>query len=156
MDSGLLIYGSSNVVVWGNYFFNSTLISNQTLYNSTNIWGAPLGIAEYSSGDLIYNNYFDASIPAYSPNVSIYSGNSALYMDQWNISVQPAYVAHYFNGFKLSGSITHGLYQGGNYWYNFNGNIPFNDYGLIYYGGDYAPLNLPFYYYIFNLFISIL
>ncbi|MHB1813172.1 MAG: peptide-N4-asparagine amidase, partial [Thermoplasmataceae archaeon] len=31
--------------------------------------------------------------------------------------------------------------QGGNYWYNFDGIIPFNDEGLISNGGDYEPLN---------------
>ncbi len=58
----------------------------------------------------------------------------------WNITKQPAYITHYVNGFALSGSIINTNYQGGNYWNNFNGAIPYNNGGLIAYGGDYAPL----------------
>ncbi len=147
MDSGILAYNSPNITVWGNYLINAPQTYNSTFYNATDIWGAPLGIAEYSSGDTIYNNYFNVEITAYSPNYSIYSGTSAVYMNHWNISKQPAYIVHYFNGFTLSGSIIHTRYQGGNFWYNFNGTIPYNDYGLIAYGGDYAPLYYPFFYY---------
>ena len=149
MDSGILVYKSPNITVWGNYFINAPQTYNSTFYDATDIWGAPLGIAEYSSGDTIYNNYFNVEITAYSPNYSIYSGNPAIYMNRWNISRQPAYMVHYFNGFPLSGSIIYTYYQGGNYWYNFNGTIPYNDYGLIAYGGDYVPLYYSFFYYFF-------
>ena len=33
----------------------------------------------------------------------------------------------YVNGFALRGSIIFSFYQGGNYWYNFNGAIPYNN-----------------------------
>ncbi len=149
MDSGLLTFDSPNVTIWGNYYFNDLYDYNNTFENATNIWGAPLGVAIFSSNETIYNNYFDVVLTAYSPDVSIYTGNHAVYKDRWNITKQPAYIAHYFNGFKLSGSIIGTGYQGGNYWYNFNGTIPYNDYGLIYYGGDYVPLYYNFYYYNF-------
>jgi len=149
MDSGILIYKSANTVVWGNYFINAVQTYNNTFYSATDIWGAPLGISEFSSGDTIYNNYFNVEITAYSPDYSIYSGNPAVYMNYWNITKEPAYMVHYFNGFALSGSIIYTNYQGGNFWYNFNGTIPYNDYGLIAYGGDYVPLYYPFFYYFY-------
>ena len=145
MDSGLLAYKSPDVTIWGNYFVNSSMTDNATFAAITDIWGAPLGVAEFTSGDTIYNNYFTVTITAYSPCYSIYSGNPAVYINHWNIHKQPAYKTHYVNGFALSGSITGSFLQGGNYWYNFNGKIPYNNYGLIAYGGDYAPLSFPFF-----------
>ena len=62
MDSGILVYKSPNITVWGNYFINAPQTYNSTFYDATDIWGAPLGIAEYSSGDTIYNNYFNVEI----------------------------------------------------------------------------------------------
>jgi thermopsin len=140
MDSGILVYKSSDITVWGNYFLNAPQTYNSSFERVADIWGAPLGIAEYSSGDTIYNNFFNTEITAYSPNFSIYSGNPAVYINMWNITKQPAYIAHYVNGFALRGSIIGTNYQGGNYWNNFNGTIPYNNDGLIGYGGDYAPL----------------
>ena len=141
MDSGLLVYGSPNMTIWGNYILESSeVFVNDTFYASTNIWGAPLGIAEYSSGDVIYNNFFAVQFNAYSPNSSIYSGQPAVYVNAWNITKQSSSNVHMFNGFALSGSIIGTSYQGGNFWWNFNGVVPYNNYGLIYYGGDYEPL----------------
>lgn len=141
MDSGLLIYGSPDVVVWGNYFLESQSSFNYSMYGPINVWGEPLGLAEYSSGDVIYNNYFAVQANAYSPDVSIYSGQPTIYMNEWNITEQPASNVHMFNGFKLTGSIIGTSYQGGNFWWNFDGVVPYNDDGLIYYGGDYDPLH---------------
>ncbi|MEM0139587.1 MAG: thermopsin family protease [Ferroplasma sp.] len=149
IDSGILVYKSPNVTIWGNYLYNSPQLYNSTFAAITNIWGAPLGLAEYSSGDTIYNNFFDVEITAYSPSESIYSGNSAVYIDRWNITKQPAYIVHYVNGFALSGSILFTNYQGGNYWYNYNGTGMYNNNGLIEYGGDYAPLYYSFFMYYF-------
>jgi thermopsin len=152
MDSGMLIYKSPNVTVWGNYVVDAPQTYNSDFYQVTDIWGAPLGIAEYSSGDTIYNNFFDTAITAYSPACSIYSGNSAVYINMWNITKQPAYITHYVNGFALSGSIINTHYQGGNYWNNFNGTIPYTNNGLIAYGGDYVPLyHGIFFYGIFSM-----
>ena len=144
MDSGLLAYKSPGVTIWGNYFVNSTMTDNATFEAISNIWGAPLGVAEFSSGDTIYNNYFTVTITAYSPDYSIYSDNPAMYINHWNIPIEPTFITHYVNGFALHGSIIFSFYQGGNYWYNFNGTIPYNNDGLIAYGGDYAPL-VPFF-----------
>ncbi|WP_241761834.1 thermopsin [Thermoplasma acidophilum] len=149
MDSSLLVFGGSNNVVWGNYFLQSPITKTKEFeYINTN--GAPFGVSMYSSGNLVYNNEFKVYITAYSPDYSIYTGLPALYIDEWNISLQPAFIAHSFNGFTLSGSIIGTFYQGGNYWWNFNGTIPYNDNGLIYYGGDYVPLVHGFPFYLFR------
>ena len=140
MDSGILVYKSPGVTVWGNYFLNALQTYNTSFDQVTNIWGAPLGIAEFSSGDTIYNNFVNTEITAYSPAYSIFSGLPAVYINMWNIPKQPAHIVHYVNGFALRGSIIGTRYQGGNYWDNFNGTIPYNNDGLIAYGGDYVPL----------------
>ena len=44
--------------------------------------------------------------------------------------------------FSRSESVVGGPYYGGNYWYKFNGTIPYNDNGLIANVGDYMPLNV--------------
>ncbi|MHB1470835.1 MAG: peptide-N4-asparagine amidase [Thermoplasmataceae archaeon] len=142
MDSSMLIFGGTNNTVWGNTFTNvSPVLLNSSAMNNVSLYGAPLALSVYSSGNLIYNNNFTTTIPAYSPDYSIYTGNTAYYIDSWNVSTQPATVVHSVNGYKLSGNIIGGKYQGGNYWYNFDGIIPFNDEGLISNGGDYEPLN---------------
>ncbi|BAB59291.1 hypothetical protein [Thermoplasma volcanium GSS1] len=142
MDSSLLIFGGSNNTVWGNYFFNSPLIANPSLYAAWNLWGEALGLAVYSSNNTIYNNFFATQLTAISPSTSIYTGNPAVYTNIWNISKEPVNYVRIVDGFKLSGSIIGGKYQGGNYWYNFNGTIPYNNNGMIEYGGDYEPLNV--------------
>ncbi|WP_237265280.1 thermopsin family protease [Thermoplasma sp. Kam2015] len=142
MDSSALIYGGSNNTVWGNYFVNSPKLANAELEQAWNLWGEPLGLAVYSSNNTIYNNFFSTEITAISPSISIYSGNPAMYTNMWNITVQPATNVHMFDGQILTGSIVGGNYQGGNFWYNFNGTVPYNDDGMIEYGGDYEPLNL--------------
>jgi thermopsin len=149
MDSGILVYKSPDVTIWGNYFFNAPQTYNATFAYNTDIWGAPLALSEFTSGDTIYNNFFNTELTAYSPSYSIYSGNPAVYINRWNITKQPAYITHYVNGFALSGSIIGTYYQGGNYWDNFNGTIPYNNDGLIAFGGDYAPLYYNFMFFHF-------
>ncbi|KAA8922183.1 MAG: peptidase S53 [Thermoplasma sp.] len=142
MDSSVLIYGGENNTVWGNYFINSPLLANTQLEQAWNLWGNPLGLAVFSSNNTIYNNFFSTEITAISPSVSIYTGGPAVYVNKWNISKMPATSVIYFDGQALSGSIVGGDYQGGNFWYNFNGTIPYNNSGMIEYGGDYEPLNV--------------
>lgn len=143
MDSSMLIFGGTNNTVWGNTFTNvSPVLLNSSAMNNVSLYGAPLALSVYSSGNLIYNNNFTTTIPAYSPDYSIYTGNTAYYIDSWNITRQPSNISHYFNGYDLVGSIVNSADQGGNYWYNFDGIIPYNDSGLIANGGDYEPLNL--------------
>ncbi len=142
MDSSVIIYGGMNNTVWGNYFLNSPLLANTQLEQAWNLWGNPLGLAVFSSNNTIYNNFFSTEITAISPSYSIYSGSPAVYLNMWNVSKMPATTVRMFDGVSLSGSIVGGDYQGGNFWYNFNGNIPYNDSGMIEYGGDYEPLNV--------------
>ena len=143
MDSSMLIFGGSNNTVWGNTFTNvSPVLMNQSGIANVSLYGEPLALSVYSSGNLIYNNNFTTSIPAYSPDYSIYTGNSAYYINAWNVSLRPASTYSLVNGYNLTGTIVPSSYQGGNYWYNFNGIIPYNDSGLIVNGGDYEPLNI--------------
>lgn len=143
MDSSLLIFGGTGNVVWGNTFSNvSSVILNSTELNLVLTYPAPLALSVYSSGNLIFNNIFNSTIPVMSPSFSIYSGLPAIYVNQWNVSLRPADQIMTVNGFDLSGSIVHSEYQGGNYWWNFDGIIPYNNSGMIEYGGDYEPLNL--------------
>ena len=142
MDSSMLVFGGTNDTIWGNTFTNvaSTLLNSSAMAN-VSLYGVPLALSMYSSGDTIYNNNFTTTAPAYSPDYSIYTGESACYLDTWNVPTQPASVVNYVNGYALSGNIIGGAYQGGNYWYNFYGAPPYNDEGLIANGGDYEPLN---------------
>jgi len=143
MGSSLLIYNQNNTVsgnvIWGNYFLESNL--EKTINTVFLADQPPMGISVYSSYNTIYNNYFCVQNPAISIPYDIYTGYPVLYMDSWNISMEPLSYYVIFNGYNLTGSILGTGYQGGNYWWNFNGMIPFNDLGYIYYGGDYLPLN---------------
>ena len=143
MDSSVLIFGGSSNTVWGNTFENYTNPDfNASESAATNLYGAPLGISVYSNGNVIYNNIFNSTITAYSPSFSIYTGEPAQYMNQWNVSLRPSSYVEMVNGYALTGSIVGAQYQGGNYWWNFNGIIPYNNSGAIEFGGDYEPLNL--------------
>jgi thermopsin len=143
MDSSMLIFGGTGNVVWGNTFMNaSSVLINSTEMSMVQTYPAPLALSVYSSGNLIFNNIFNSTLTAYSPSVSIYTGLPAEYMDMWNVSLRPASQGMMVNGYNLSGSILSSSYQGGNYWWNFDGIIPYNNSGLIEYGGDYEPLNL--------------
>jgi thermopsin len=143
MDSSVLIFGGSSNTVWGNTFENySNPDFNASEAAATNLYGAPLGISVYSSGNEIYNNIFNSTITAYSPSFSIYTGEPAQYLNQWNVSLRPSSYIEMVNGYELTGSIVGAQYQGGNYWWNFNGIIPYNNSGGIEFGGDYEPLNL--------------
>ncbi len=143
MGSSLLIYNPNSTVsgnvIWGNYFLESNL--EKTINTIFLADQPPMGISVYSSYNTIYNNYFCVQNPAISIPYDIYTGYPALYVDSWNISMEPLSYYVIFNGYNLTGSILGTGYQGGNYWFNFNGMIPFNDLGYIYYGGDYLPLN---------------
>jgi len=143
MDSSLLLFGGTGNVVWGNTFSNvSPVLLNSTEISLVSTYAAPLAISVYSSGNLIFNNIFNSTLTAMSPSFSIYTGLPAIYINQWNVSLRPADQVMTVNGFNLGGSIVHSEYQGGNYWWNFDGIIPYNNSGMIEYGGDYEPLNL--------------
>ena len=143
MDISLFIYGGSGNTVFGNLFENYTFANTSNVNpNNINLYGAPLGMIAFSSGNTIYNNIFNSSITAQSPSYSIYTGSPAVYMNAWNVSLMPASSVSIVNGYSLTGSIVDAPFQGGNYWNNFNGIIPYNNSGNIEYGGDYEPLNL--------------
>jgi thermopsin len=138
----VLIYNGQDNVIWGNYFQNSLqLVQNPELDISANVWGEPAGVILFGSNNTVYNNYFTVEMPALSPDYNIYTGNFTIYMNAWNISEQTASTPHYDLGVLLGGSIVGGFYQGGNFWWNFNGVAPYTDGGNIGYGGDFAPLN---------------
>ncbi len=141
MDSGMVVFGGSNNTLFGNYFLTNYGDLNATELAAINIYGAPLGLSVYGSGNTIYNNYFDTYFTAYSPPQNPYNGLPVLWSNDWNVSLRPASSVSMVNGVSLSGSITGGPYEGGNYWWNFAGTVPYNDNLLMYPQGDYLPLN---------------
>lgn len=141
--ASVLVYNGQDNTIWGNYFENSlNLVNSPILDRSANVWGEPAGVVMFASNNTIYNNYFTVEMPAISPNYNIYTGNSSVYMNMWNITETHNYVVSHVLGFSLLGSIVGGLNQGGNFWWNFAGTLPYNDYGNIAMGGDYEPLNV--------------
>ena len=68
-----------------------------------------------SGGNTIYHNYFLTQTPACSPEISYYTGKATAYSDIWNNSTT------------------------GNAYWNFNGSVPFNEYGDIASGSDHHP-----------------
>ncbi|MGC8662857.1 MAG: thermopsin family protease [Thermoplasmata archaeon] len=144
MGISLLFYNSNNTnsqnVVWGNYFYQSPILNTQSAFYLAYA-NLSTGLVLYSGHNLIYNNYFDVQNPAYNPGYDVYTGTSAEYLNTWNISKEPLSYSFNFNGFSLSGNVIYTGYQGGNFWYNFNGQIPFNNFNSINQGGDQLPLN---------------
>ena len=127
-NSGISVLGGSGNYIWGNH-----LISLTDFYTS--------GVSLDSGGNTIYNNYFyGMANPAFTGYNSSYTyvGNT------WNIAEQSSTNINTFNGYILTGSIIGTSYQGGNYWWNYNGVTPFNDfYGISNGLGDSAPLVAP-------------
>ena len=160
----IILFSSSNILIGNDRLYSSAISSSvgQTSGgsiaiiggHSNTVWGnifkvskithTGKGVLIYASTNLIYNNAFlhPLNFTALSP---------AIFTNTWNISKQPAYVVHCVNGYALSGSIIDTYYQGGNYWWNYNGKIPYNDNGLIGLGGDYVPLNYGMGIYSFGL-----
>ncbi len=152
MDSSVLVYNSNNTksnnTIWGNYFGQNSLVQSG-YYSSFNTVGAPAGLTLFSSGNIVYNNNFEVYFTALSPNVSIYTGLESNYTNHWNITKEPVSFLKVVNGITLTGGIMDTgpnpiTYQGGNFWWNYlgNGTSLYNDSGLIYSGGDKAPLTL--------------
>jgi thermopsin len=129
--------------------------------------GADIGLLIAEPNDTTYNNQFvpaispdfesegipDYGIEAWSEFINLYTGESIVGVNLlWNITPQPASVAHFAAGFPtipLVGSILGTSTQGGNYWWDYGdwlnpyGDLPFdaNFYGLrTILPGDYAPL----------------
>jgi len=151
----ILIYNTDNSTVthntvWGNRFLQDTQFADSPYSYEVNSGDDPIAMLVYSTGNLIYNNYFDVFYTAISPS-NVYNPIQdsyyeilypVNYTDTWNISAEPSYAVNYVNGIPLTGSIIGTAYQGGNYWYNYlgNGSMPYNDYGLVQSGNDSVPL----------------
>ncbi len=141
-------------VVWGNTFENSSVLS-PTMYpgdGASN--GPPIAIFAFESGDLIYNNYVDTSITAYSQNANLFTGAGQLNAENWNLSmVEPSWYVNVFNGYALTGSIVGSAWQGGNFWadYVVGSPLPYDEYGYIAVGGDFFPYPLVAYAVTFSL-----
>jgi thermopsin len=156
---GVFLYGGTGNYLWGN-FFNVGPTPNPD--GNVIPANAITGIMADESGDHIYNNEVNATIPVVLLPYDDYTGASVTYTESWNAPLQPASKVNYapsWPTFPLNGTIfgtakPGGLYQGGNYWWNYGstsnpiGILPYNDavpslcggpciYGG---GGDYLPL----------------
>ena len=142
----LTLYGGSGNTVWGNTILEGAV--EPSFYGGN----AAIGIVEWESGDLLYNNYLAVPVPAVTPTFDVASCQIvcevAVYADAWNVSLEPASASQTVLGETLTGSILGTTYQGGNYWSNYGtpsnpfGGLPYNDSGAITVGGDYYPLYL--------------
>lgn len=155
MGSSLSIYSGNgflgNGTIWGNKFAVDLVLGSSyspSMYNHAR----PLGLSVYSSGNLIYNNFFTRGINVTSPLHDPYNLQQTVYRNSWNLPEKMDITyANLANGNALKGSIVGCGYEGGNYWESQDiAEIPFNEYGGIAYGGDYLPLMPAFYPVSFN------
>ncbi len=173
--ANMIIWNSTNDIVFNNYFNvsdSSLLIYNQNSTMSGNIvdhnyfvaspWvytavygaidmnsftsGIPVALYAFSTGNMIYDNYFSEPLVSVEIPYNIYNGFPAIYYNQWNISSTQSAKVGTFNGYNLdtNTNVIGGSYVSGNYWWNFNGFLPFNDSGFITVGGDYSPEQFPY------------
>jgi hypothetical protein len=146
---GLVLYGGTKNVVWGNSFVDPP-------GSSLSLDGPYAGIGLGESGDLIYNNNFSVDNPVvYLPynwvntadclpqtlgpclndandNAWYYNVAANVIGNTWNVAPQRAStIANTVNGFPLSGNVLGPAIrtQGGNYYWNF-GKSP-NNYSTI-------------------------
>ena len=157
--SGVLIY-NNNATNSGNYVWNNTF-TNYGIIAPGSLFGfAPIGLIVASSGNTIYNNIFDTTIPVVSLEGSVgnlYTGLSVTYHNMFNITRSSTGKYRVVDGFNLTGSAIPSTYQGGNYYYNYfgNGAQPYNGSGVglafngqnlfngsINYAYDSAPLTM--------------
>ncbi len=144
----LLLYGGTANTVWGNRFLPSPNLADPAFVGAVMYGAYPFGPWVFENGDLIYNNAFETQVPVYSPASTIYTETytqvfSGFWSNAWNVSWAPASAWSLVNGFNLTGSITGGSYQGGNFWWNYGlygFYLPYDGGGLIAYGGDWLPL----------------
>ncbi|MGA7923170.1 MAG: thermopsin family protease [Thermoplasmata archaeon] len=155
MSQGLMLFGGTNNVVWGNVFAPIAVAAADP--GAVGLYGDQFGLTLWESGDLIYNNAWLTPVTAYTPTVNIYNGFPALYKDVWNVHKQPSTDKMTVNGWILTGSILGLSWEGGNFWVNYGtstdpyGVLPYNNGGAITYHGDYAPLvSAKLYYVLFT------
>ena len=138
---GLVMMQGGDNTVWGNKFLNGLTYSRT--------WEYQIGLGEWESTDLIYNNYFDTTVTAHSPSLNLYNGNPQTNLDAWNLSApEPASAVSVVNGFNLTGSIDGATTVCGNWWYTYSPGdpipysqsfAPFGGGPLIATGGDDCP-----------------
>lgn len=145
MGSSLLLYndytGNVQGTVWGNHFIRD--YSLDSMYSPHMKYSTdPAAMMVYSSGNLIYNNYFALGLGVKSPlNGNFNPSQPSIYINSWNLSVKmPVDYVNTVNGVNLTGSIVDCGYQGGNYWDREIKAIPYDAEGGIAIGGDYYPL----------------
>lgn len=153
LDSSLLIYNMHGQY-GGNYVANNLFFQNQSLnlslylsmFVSTTLSGntvGPIGMSLYSSGNTITHNSVIVYNTALSPNQSIYSGNATIYLNNWNGNFWWNYQAmqhHHGRDHQRTGQYGREMHHHAN-----QKNAPYNNGGLIAYGGDYNPISYPGY-----------
>ncbi len=140
--SALLLAMGGNNVVWGNTF------SPGPQFPAAYEYPYELGIQEFESGDLIFNNLANTNLPAIGFNENLYTGAAQTVQDDWNLSApEAATKTMTVNGYTLTGSIVGSPWQCGNSWSTYapGSPLPFDDFGLIMTGGDYCPYPLQTY-----------
>jgi thermopsin len=146
-SNGITTSGGGHNTIWGNVFV-PTIVPAANPVAVLNA-GFTTSLNEFESNDLIYNNEFLTTQTATLFPVNFYTGAFELYMDKWNVNLQPASDVRTVNGWHLSGSILGLSTEGGNYWSNYGsasnpyGVLPYNNGGQITVGGDMLPL-VPF------------
>ena len=132
--SGILIYNNnatdSKDYVWNNTFSDYNLISPGSLFGY-----APIGITVAGSGNTVYNNIFDTTVPIVSLEGiggNLYTDANVTYHNRFNISREASNEFSIVNGYNLTGSAIGTSYQGGNYYYNYfgSGAQPYNGSGV--------------------------
>jgi thermopsin len=144
-SNGITTSGGGHNTIWGNTFIPTTVPAPNP--SSVLNAGATVGLNSFEGHDLIFNNAFYTPTTATLFPVNFYNGVYEPFYDKWNVPYQSASDVFVVNGWDLSGSILGLGWVGGNYWANYGtqsdpyGVLPYNDGGLIYKGGDYAPLH---------------
>ncbi len=156
MGSSLSIYNSAgmpgNGTIWGNTFKTDAVLNSNYGLEMLN-HGNPVALSVFSSGNLIYNNYFGWKLSVASSLNDPYNHHMTLYTNSWNLpgKMSEGFTNH-VNGHAMKGSVVESGYQGGNYWeYQGIQTLPFTDNGGIPVGGDYIPLMPPSYNITFNV-----
>ncbi|MCI4342604.1 MAG: thermopsin [Thermoplasmata archaeon] len=129
-------------VIWGNVFYPTTTVAVNpgAVLNA----GNTVGLWEFESNDVIYNNAFLTPNTALSFDENFYTGSGAAWFDTWNVHSQPATNVRVVNGWDLSGDILGLSWVGGNYWNNYGTfpnayGHPYDNGGLIQSGEDHLP-----------------
>ncbi|MGI0072119.1 MAG: hypothetical protein ACRECT_08675 [Thermoplasmata archaeon] len=84
-------------------------------------YGQGIGIQVGEVGDLLYNN-LETPTTAWHLTFNLYTGNSEVFENAWNVPAPPAWPVHFAPGFPLLplfGSIVGTPWQGGNFWWDY-------------------------------------